>query len=90
MHLPKFVVFAALVFFVVGGGALAGVDDPVSEVAAVSGDPDKPRRHFRVRDPARLDPAAAAAIYRERADGLPDIYGLSGDETAKNYQKWQS
>ena len=93
MHLPKTMVIFALALSIAGGGAYAGswnaIDEPVSQEAAISGDPDKPRRHFRVRDPARLDPAAADRIYRDMARDLADIYGLSGDAAAGVYQKWR-
>ena len=37
------------------GDAAAGApDQPQSVIAAISGDPDQPRRHFRVREPARI------------------------------------
>ena len=93
MHLPMMVVLAALTFLVIGHDAEAGpsngIDKPLTQEAAISGDPDKPRRQFRVRDPARLKPAAAAAIYRDLADGLADIYAVSGVEAAADYQKWR-
>ena len=93
MHLPKAIILTALAFAVVGGGANGGssgrIDEPVYQAAAISGNPDKPRRHFRVRDPARLEPDAAAAIYRDMADRLSDIYGLSGVAAAADYQKWR-
>ena len=93
MHLPKTVVLAALTLAVAGGGAFAGapggIDGPVTQAAAISGDPDKPRRHFRVRDPARIDPAAANRIYRDMADDLADIYDLSGVTAAAGYQYWR-
>jgi len=93
MQLPLIVLLAALSFALVGPGAQAGssnaIDEPISQEAAISGDPDKPRRHFRVRDPARLEPAAATTIYRDLADDLADIYALSGDKASAGYQKWR-
>ena len=93
MQLPLIVLLAALSFALVGLGAQAGssnaIDEPISQEAAISGDPDKPRRHFRVRDPARLEPAAATTIYRDLADDLADIYALSGDKASAGYQKWR-
>ena len=93
MNLPKFTVLAVLAFAVMGGGAFAtssdDVEGPVSEEAAISGDPEKPRRHFRVRDPARLDLAAATAIYRDIAGDLTGLYKRSGVKAAMGYQKWR-
>ena len=57
-------------------------------IAAISGDPDQPRRHFRVREPARIGAAEAEAIYRGLAADMADIYGLSGDRRAASYQGW--
>ena len=93
MHLPQSLVILALALGLAGGGADAGpsnaIDQPVTQEAAISGDPDKPRRHFRVRDPARLDPADAERIFRDMARDLADIYSLSGDVVAGEYQKWR-
>lgn len=93
MHSLKIVIVAALALAVVVGGVYAGssanIDGPVSQATAISGDPDRPRRHFRVRDPARLDASAAAGIYRDMAGDLVDIYRLSGVAAAAGYQKWR-
>ncbi len=93
MHLPKTVVLAVLALAVAGGGAFAGapggIDGPVTQAVAISGNPDKPRRHFRVRDPARLDGPEANRIYRDLADGLSDLYSLSGVAAAAVYQYWR-
>ncbi len=93
MHFPKALVIFALAFSLAGGGAMAGsseeIDGPATQEAAISGDPDRPRRHFRVRDPARLDASAAAAIYRGMAGDLADIYRLSDVAAADGYQKWR-
>ena len=89
MHLPKIAVLAALAVSLASLDILAGPDGPVSQSAAFSGDPDQPRRHFRVRNPARLDPAAASVIYRDMADDLADVYSLSDEKVAAGYQKWR-
>ncbi len=92
MHLPQMAVLAALAIAIYGGGAFGasdGIDGPVSQAAAISGDPDRPRRHFRVRDPARLEGPEASRIYRDMADELTDAYSLSGDAAAAAYQKWR-
>jgi hypothetical protein len=45
------------------------------QIAQISGDPDKPRRHFRVRRPARLDSTEAEEIYQ--------------DLVAQDYRAWR-
>ena len=92
MHLPKTLILAVLAVALFGGGAFGAsgaADAPVSKEAAISGDPDKPRRHFRVRDPARIDGAEASRIYRGLAGDLADIYELSGVAAVAGYQKWR-
>ena len=69
--------------------AAAGAPDPPrSVIADISGDPDQPRRHFRVRDPARIGGFDAEAIYRGLAADMADIYALSGGRLAAAYQGW--
>ncbi len=59
--------------------AAAGAPDPPRRViAGISGDPELPRRHFWLRDPARIGAAEAEAIYRGLAADMADIYALSG------------
>ena len=70
--------------------AAAGEPDPPRRViVGISGDPDQPRRHFRVRDPARIGTAEAEAIYRGLAADMADIYALSGGRLAASYQGWR-
>ena len=70
------------------GDDAAAPDPPIGEIADISGDPEKPRRHFRVPDPARLSPAEASDIYRSLAADMTEIYALSGDPAAGVYQSW--
>ncbi len=82
----------------VGFMAVAGIDGrlgaatdqpnpPTIQLAQISGDPDQPRRHFRVCDPADVTAAEAEEIYSELRDDMADIYALSGDAQAAAYQK---
>ena len=57
--------------------------------ASVSGDPNAPRRHFRVRRAKHLDGAAARAIYGDLKDGIAKGYAISEEATAQNYQSWK-
>lgn len=73
------------------GPLAAATNQPPPEedqLAQISGDPDEPRRHFRVRDPADLDAEGAEAIYRELKTDMADLYALSGDFMAAAYQRW--
>ena len=71
-----------------GDQAAGEPDPPRSVIADISGDPDQPRRHFRLRDPGRIGAAEAEAIYRGLAADMADIYALSGDRLAASYQGW--
>jgi len=53
-----------------------------------SGDPNRPRRHFRVRNPAHLTSQQAAQIYRRLHDVMASGYRLSRDPSAASYQGW--
>jgi hypothetical protein len=55
----------------------------------ISGDPSKPRRHFRLRNPARLEPREAERVYRDLAGDMAASYRLSGKDVAKAYQGWR-
>ena len=55
-------------------------------VADISGDPAKPRRHFRVPNPKKLEPDEAAAIYERIVDDMAAGYRLSG---RKVYEGWR-
>jgi hypothetical protein len=49
-------------------------------LADISGDPAKPRRHFRIRNPARLGPEEAEAIYQSLLPEMAAAYRLAGAE----------
>lgn len=59
------------------------------QIAGISGDPNKPRRHFRERSPALLDSHEAAKIYDELAKDLAALYTKSGHPVAQAYASWQ-
>ncbi|MFQ5783780.1 MAG: hypothetical protein ACE5H8_03015 [Alphaproteobacteria bacterium] len=50
------------------------------------GDPNKPRHHFRVRNPKFLSPEDAEVIYRQLIDEMGAAYRLSG---RKVYDGWR-
>ena len=74
---------------------VSGLSPPVlragepAQLAQISGDPEKPRRHFRIRRPARLDPGAADQIYQDLVEGLAAGYATSDRPTAENYRSWR-
>lgn len=61
----------------------------VQESQRFSGEPDRPRRHYRIQNPADLAPEEAAAIYRDLAAELAEVYARSGDRLIAGYQTWQ-
>ncbi|MEM7172639.1 MAG: cytochrome P460 family protein [Pseudomonadota bacterium] len=73
--------FAALV------SPLYGQADEVI-YSTISGDPEAPRRHFRVKNPAKLTMEEAGEIYRNLAGDMALGFAASGYETAQGYQGW--
>lgn len=57
--------------------------------ADISGDPNKPRRHFRERSPASLDKQRATEIYEALKDDLAAGYAKSGQAAAIAYPGWR-
>lgn len=52
-------------------------------------DPSGPRRHFRLRNPARLSVDEAERLYLELKSDMATRYGLSGQPGVSNYQDWK-
>ena len=67
---------------------LAGERDSTVNYSPISGDPEKPRRHFRVKNPAQLTPEEAARIWSELGDEMAAGYRRSGAPAAAAYQDW--
>ncbi len=59
------------------------------QTAQISGDPDKPRRHFRIRRPARLAPAEAEETYQQLVDELIAGYAPTDHPAARDYRNWR-
>ncbi len=59
------------------------------QTAQIRGDPDKPRRHFRIRRPARLAPAEAEETYRQLVDELIAGYAPTDHPAARDYRNWR-
>ncbi len=57
--------------------------------AQISGDPAKPRRHFRLRNAAQVEPDEALEIYRQIGDEMAAGYQGSGDPVASAYRRWR-
>ncbi len=59
------------------------------EMSDISGDIDKPRRHFRLRNPADLKAKEATEIYDVIMNALKAGYERSGHPVAAVYQGWK-
>lgn len=59
------------------------------EFSGISGDPEKPRRHLRVRNAAQLSSQQALAIYELLAPEMEAGYQKSGDGVAAAYRGWR-
>ena len=67
------------------GAPRAGDGD---QLAQISGDPNQPRRHFRVRRPAKLAPEEAESIYQGLIDDLIAGYAAAEHPAARDYRNW--
>lgn len=95
---PFRTVFATLVLsasLLNSGGLWAGDSAVPAEAAGsgfllaqISGDPEKPRRHFRVKNAARLSEEEAARIYGELVEEIYRGYGAGTKETTPLYRDW--
>lgn len=89
---------ASIVAFAISGTA-GLLDAPVAlsqsetsgdvQVSPISGDLAKPRRHFRLSNPADLSASDAAALYVILKDVLRAGYMRSGHTVGQKYQNWQ-
>lgn len=59
------------------------------EMSGISGDRESPRRHFRLRDPAKLGPEQAESIYRIAVSALSTGYARSDNPSAREYLQWR-
>jgi len=65
-------------------------DEPSDiEMSNISGDIDNPRRHFRLRNPKKLESDEANRIYSFIKSALSSGYTASGISIFDNYQSWQ-
>jgi len=79
---------ALLVGLLVLSGASSAQRQDV-QMSPISGDPAKPRRHFRVRDQARLSAAEAERLYTIVLPSLTLGYRSSDNAHARAYPKWR-
>lgn len=66
----------------------AGAGRSLGQIAEISGDPEKPRRHFRVKNTLRLSNDEAGRIYSEMRDELYRAYGGGVRETTPSFKDW--
>jgi len=59
------------------------------EMSGISGSPQAPRHHFRLRNPAELGPAEAERVYRIARKSLSVGYAGSGLTETQDYQSWR-
>ncbi len=52
-------------------------------------DPNEPRRHFRLKNPALLSAEDAEGLYAKLKSDMATRYALSGQPEAVNYQTWK-
>jgi hypothetical protein len=83
---PFIILAAALALFATPPAAVRAGDG--EQLAEISGDPNQPRRHFRVRRPAKLAPEAAESIYRGLIDDLVAGYAAAEHPAATDYRNW--
>lgn len=85
---PALVLAAGLALTLPAAVAAAGERDRDVDYSPISGDPDKPRRHFRVKNPAQLTPEEAVEIWSQLSEEMAAGYGRSGDPAAAAYRDW--
>ncbi len=61
---------------------------PEVEMSSISGGTQHPRRHFRLRNPARLPPLQAERIYRIASQSMRIGYATAGMTAIDGYQNW--
>ncbi len=59
------------------------------ELSPISGDVDRPRRHFRIRNPVKLSPREAQGIYEIVKNALEVGYQRAGHPVAQAYLTWR-
>lgn len=72
-----------------GAGVSVAQDNGEVEMSDISGDVESPRRHFRLRGPARLSPEEAETVYAIALGALAPGYARSGHAAAKAYTRWR-
>jgi len=93
MTLP--VLAFALALVLGAGSAASGQPDAASRdvirgftVSDISGDPTRPRRHFRIKNPKFLDATEAEAIYQRLRGRMAAGYVLSGRRVYSGWKRY--
>ena len=79
---------AALTLLSIGSQHAAATGGDV-EMSRISGDPSAPRRHYRLREPVRIDDARAMEIYNIARPSLGRGYAASDHSVAQSYLGWR-
>ena len=80
---------AFLIVLVSPSAAAQTVQTEDVEMSGISGSSDSPRRHFRLRNAARLTPQEAQNIYEIVQPSLRVGYARSEISSAESYQSWR-
>ncbi len=67
---------------------VTGAANADTTMSRISGDPDKPRRHFRLRHPAEASTAELERLYDVVRDALARAYDAGGIDSVSGYQAW--
>ena len=87
MHAPGPALFLALILTTTPMASLSAQADDIV-FSDISGDPDNPRRHLRVENPADLTPEDAEAIYTALLPGMLAGYRLNETAAASDFPDW--
>ena len=79
----------ALLFIVSAATGGATIQSDEVEMSPISGTPDNPRRHFRLKNAQSLDAEEAGRIYSLVKTALAAGYRASGLAPAADYQSWR-
>jgi len=79
-------VLLVLVFLSIPARAAGDAGSVDVEMSSISGDVEKPRRHFRLRNPARIPAEEAERIYRIALQAMRAGYAEAGIDAIQGYE----
>ncbi|HEY5700530.1 MAG TPA: cytochrome P460 family protein [Gammaproteobacteria bacterium] len=84
----SFLFFSLSILVFAGGAAIAQSGNEV-EMSGISGERTAPRRHFRLRDPARISAEKAESIYQIAVRALEAGYARANKSAVRSYLRWR-